>query len=405
MAERLQAWQTAIMPAKPNSTRAPAADRRWMFFALFLLVGLAALIPFALQAHRDWRIMNVYQEGKAEVLSFRLVPSTTTFRWGDGSRTEQTSQLPEFTFKFRVGSLPYVATGFDNLEGKAATFEDYRDFHTGGVYPCWYDPAEPERAVLHRKVYWPFYLGVLIPGVFIFMGGYLMMRSLRRRPDSGHPRVTEGKHLRYRLHPVLSHQRLAGALTVIELLLAMALALIWKAPWTTTRVTDLFSPMFYLFVIVAMIFLFIGRHLLRAVKVARVPEPEVEIQDEPLAAGNSTNLRIIQTGPIRAKSFKVELLCEEVASTTRTPVRETLLDAGFLELSAEPPASERVFLSQVVLPAKAKAKPSSRTLQSLRTWCIRVTRELDKGVTLESNFPFRVQNRKASSEPSDAIPS
>lgn len=397
MAESCGPWQNDPMPAKSIPSKKPGSDRSWMFFALFVLVGLGALIPFAMQAHRDWRIMTAYREAEAEVLSFRLVPSTTLFRWSGGGTTEQTSQLPEFTFKFRVNGIPFIATGFDNLDGKAASFEDYRAFNTGGRYPCWYDPDQPERAVLRRHVHWPFYLGALIPGVFILMGGSLMLRSRRRRPDTGHVRVTDGTHFRCHLHPVLSHQRLVLSLVVIELVLLGALLLLWKASWSPARVTDLFGPMFYLFIIVAAIFLFIGRHLLRAWKAAHVPEPQVEIQQEPLAPGATTGLWVRQTGPIRAKSCIIELVCEEISSSIRTPVRELLLDAQNVHLGSEPPANERAFTLSITVPAKAK--PSNRTLQSLRTWHIRVTRRLENGMTLESSFPFRVIKQGDSSNP------
>lgn len=163
-----------------NRTRTPKHDRRWMFFALFVAVGMLALIPFAMQGVRDWRIAHVYQQSECEIIGHRMVESTTTFRRQVGGTTERRNSNPEFTFKYRVNGQMHVATGLDNHDGVMAKFEDWRYFNEGGRYPCWYDPANPDNAVLLRKTEWSFYLGALIPGMFILIGGHLMRRLLKK---------------------------------------------------------------------------------------------------------------------------------------------------------------------------------------------------------------------------------
>ena len=69
----------------------PGRDNRWMFFALFVIVGLLALIPFAIQAVRDYRIASVYEQAECEIVAHRMVETTTIYRWGGGDRTEQRS--------------------------------------------------------------------------------------------------------------------------------------------------------------------------------------------------------------------------------------------------------------------------------------------------------------------------
>ena len=378
------------MKTEEPARKPPRHDRRWMFFALFVMVGLLALIPFAMQAVRDYRIARVYEQTECEIVSHRMVDTTTFFRWSGGSRTEDRHSHPEFTFKYRAGGQVRIASGLDNHDGVMADFEDWRYFADGGTYPCWYDPADPDKAVLLRKTEWKFYLGALIPAFFILIGGNLMRLALRTKPDYGRGARWRGLRLRYRLAPTLSHQRLTGCLLSIIIVLALALIGIWSAPWDT-RTTQILSPMFYLFAIVAGIEGFIMYHFIRAVRAVGAPEPEVEIDDEPLLPAQTTAINILQRGPLKARSYKVLLVCEEVSSDTRTPVKTTIIEHDDLEIRDGGDASARTFTANFTVPAKAK--PSSRELQFIRTWNIRVQRKLDAKTELQTDFPFRVLNK------------
>ena len=365
----------------------PGRDNRWMFFALFVIVGLLALIPFAIQAVRDYRIASMYEQAECEIVAHRMVETTTIYRWGGGDRTEQRSSHPEFTFKFRAEGGAHIVTGLDNHDGVTAPFESWRDFHVGGRYPCWYDPADPEEAVLLRRFEWKFYLGALIPVFFILVCGNLMRRALSAKHDYGRGAKWRGVRLRYRLAPTLSHQKLTGCLLLIIIMLALALIGIWVAPWHT-RTTQILSPMLYLFGIVAVIEGLIIYHFIRAVRAVGVAEPEVEIYDEPLLPGQSTALSILQRGPLKARMYQVLLVCEEVSSDTRTPVKEKLIDQDLVEIRDAEEFNARTFTARFTVPAKAR--PSTRGLQFIRTWNIRVVRKLDEKSKLETDFPFRV---------------
>jgi hypothetical protein len=362
-------------------------DRRWVFFGLFVLSGGAAMMPFIAQAVRDIRIMTAYEAAECTVLSHRRVPSTTVFRWQGGGTTERTTSRPEFTFAYRAGGREQVATGFDNLGGKLARTEDLQHLRVGGKATCWYDPARPEEAVLVRRVAWRFYLGALIPAFFMGAGGYFMKRALNRTHDYGRARVSDGRSLPHRLHPEMPHRRLTGCLLVLVVGVAMGMAGVWAVPWGA-RTTELASPGAWLFAGLLAVEVFLIKHFARAARVAQMREPEVEIGEEPLRPGQKTALRVTQGGPLRTESFQILLVCEEVASGTRTPVRRVLADAGALEIGDERATSARIFELELAVPAQGR--PSQRELQFMRVWQVRVLRKVDGQTTLESRFPFRV---------------
>jgi len=374
-------------PAASRQKKPQGPDGRWKFFALFVFVGLLGLIPFGLQAVRDFRIARVYQQAECEIIDHRMIETTTVYRWGGGDRTEDRSSHPEFTFKFRADGKTYVATGLDNHDGVTTPFEQWRYFNVGSKYPCWYDPADPEKAVLLRRFEWKFYLGALIPGFFIVVCGNLMRRALAKGHDYGKGAQYRGLRLRHRLTPVFSHQKLTGCLLLVILLLAVALAAIWAAPWST-RTTQVVSPTFFLFGIVLAIEVVMIYHFIRAAKVVRVAEPEVEIDDEPLAPGRSTSLSVLQTGPLRARRYEVLMVCEEVSVNTATPVKKLLIEHEAVHIPDGTEANARTFTATFTIPDTAR--PSTRELQFTHTWSIRVRREIDDETTLETDFPFRV---------------
>lgn len=374
----------------PPARKPKRQDNRWMFFALFVIVGLLGLIPFALQAVRDYRIARVYQPAECEIVSHRMVENTTLYRWGDGRETEERTLHPEFTFRFRAGGKNYTATGLDNHDGVTTPFEAWREFNDGGKRPCWYDPADPAKAVLLRRFEWKFYLGALIPGFFVLVCGNLMRRALSSKHDYGRGAMYRGLRLRYRLAPVLSHQKLTGCLLLVIIVLALVLVGVWAVPWHT-HATQILSPMFYLFGGVLAAEVFMTWHFLRAVKARGVPEPEVEVDDEPLLPGQSTSLNVLQFGPLRARRYEVLVVCEEVSTATRTPVKNVLIEQGDVEIRDDTEANARTLTATFTVPESAR--PSTRELQFIRTWSIRVRRKLDERTTLETDFPFRVLER------------
>ena len=52
-------------------------------------------------------------------------------------------------------------------------------FNVGQSYPCWYDPADPQDAVLARQFRPLFYAAALVPLLFLVIGANFLVVALR----------------------------------------------------------------------------------------------------------------------------------------------------------------------------------------------------------------------------------
>jgi hypothetical protein len=149
------------------------------FWVVFLVVGLILTIGFGgFMVVPTVRANFFYEETTCAVLDKRLANGDEdTFR-------------PEIHIEYQVAGRPYRvwtydATGiYSNVQSRRAVLDQ---FVVGRQYPCWYDPAGPEKSVLVRG-FDPWCLMVLIPVVFVVIGagGLIANRRARRRgvPDA-----------------------------------------------------------------------------------------------------------------------------------------------------------------------------------------------------------------------------
>jgi hypothetical protein len=120
------------------------------FAAVILAAGVALVWIFGGLALRDWRIATHYREAECEILSLRMQPRTAKVRNNFLQRSHP-GGIPVFTFRFVADGRTITAAGFDSLDGRDARVQDYAHFRTGERYPCWFDPADPSRAVLIKE--------------------------------------------------------------------------------------------------------------------------------------------------------------------------------------------------------------------------------------------------------------
>ena len=102
-----------------------------------------------------------------------------------GSKDDITDDIaePMAAVRYKVGGTDRVSTGF-NVRGSLRTAWSegaYRTVPIGAEYPCWYDPARPERVVLRRG---PSTGAVvtLIPIAMFFLGARAFVRAWRSDP-------------------------------------------------------------------------------------------------------------------------------------------------------------------------------------------------------------------------------
>jgi hypothetical protein len=358
------------------------ARKGWPFFLLFVLVGLGMLVPFVLQAVRDYRIAWRYQPTDCQVLRAMTVSSSSTSRLG-GTMYRTDASHQEFSWDYTIDATRYVAEGFDNHDGIMAEGRETSHIATGVRMTCWYDPADPQQSVLVRHFRAEFYLGALIPGFFILIGGGLLRRSLKRRPDYADVKVSHGEQLGFRLSPILSTRGIAGCLSII--ILALAVVIFGVLPRISFGdVAPSLLGGLWPFLILGAIEAFLIYHWMRAMRAAKVPDPVIEIGEHPLSRGQQTSIHFCQAGPIYLSSLKVVVLCERTdGKGTRTSNEKIVLERNDLDVVVA-----EQFDGKIAIAPRAAA--SVKTLQSVVSWMVRVHRVLKNGTRFETDYPFTV---------------
>jgi hypothetical protein len=145
------------------------------FWAFFLIIGLAVFAAFA------WgmilpaaRARFVFVETRCTVLDKRL-----------GAGGDDTWR-PEIRIEYQVDGRRHDTWTYDAAgvysNGRAAKEAILAGFVQGRQYPCWYDPADPDRAVLVRSFDW-WMLMALIPLIFVVVGAVGLIAGRWRRAE------------------------------------------------------------------------------------------------------------------------------------------------------------------------------------------------------------------------------
>ena len=154
------------------------------FFGLVFIAGCGFLVMlvggFLLP---DWRANNRYLPTTCVVLDRRLgediAPADPEGRGGGPV------YHPEIEIQYEVDGREYVIWTYDAVHmyspDKAGRQAIVNGFKVGARYPCWYDPDRPEKAILVRGHAWVPYLLLVVPIVFLLVGGVGISRSLKNR--------------------------------------------------------------------------------------------------------------------------------------------------------------------------------------------------------------------------------
>jgi hypothetical protein len=148
------------------------------FFVFCLVIGLLAgsvIGPFFI-----WPVVRAnfaYVANVCTVLDKRLDESM-----GDEGPTYR----PEFLIEYEVAGQKYRTWTYKAFKfyssGKAGKQEVLDGFVVGKQYPCWYDPADPNQAVLVRDFQWLEVILALVPLPFlgVGIGGLIYVRKKAR---------------------------------------------------------------------------------------------------------------------------------------------------------------------------------------------------------------------------------
>jgi hypothetical protein len=83
------------------------------------------------------------------------------------------------------------AIGFDNMNGRLSDESEAGNFRVGDAYPCWFDPNDPENAILVRRFRPRYYAAAAIPAFMTLITTSMLLgvrresRKRREPPKSG----------------------------------------------------------------------------------------------------------------------------------------------------------------------------------------------------------------------------
>ncbi len=319
--------------------------------ALFFLGCAGMAVLFETLVIPEWQANNQFVSGGCTVLGVHV-----------GEQKGEDGQLyrAEVQIKYEVDGQTHVIWTYDihTLRGNGYTpnrdevlatlkpFCDSLERDAPARYKCWYDPTEPDRAVLVRGSRWWIWLTFIVPVSFILLGGGGLVyavamwgKSTERRAailqrtasldpfDRGEgkefpgippgARLTDspGAWLAFRL-PVATSARWAviGSLLgclfwngAVAILLTMVTARHWSGE------PDWFLTFFTLFAAAAGVGL-IGYFLRQLLLATGIGPTLVEISDQPLFPGEQYRLFLSQSGRIKVNSLEIMLVCEEEAT-------------------------------------------------------------------------------------------
>jgi len=327
----------------------------------------------------EWRANNEFAATRALIVDERIV------RIEEGGREKF---RPEFTIRFRVDGTDYEVAAFDASRIFYTSESESRDalnaFDVGAEYPAWYDPRDPQTAVLLRGYSWYAWVLPLLPAGFVAVGfGGLIYsfltwgkseehRSLLKQanldlfdpqgslaaryptiPDDVDVRSSPGTTLRYRVPSV----------PVFGSFVLVALAVVWNvtvAWFVVDAVRDyprpaamyLYLPLLAALVVAGVYLAYLAAR--RTMGSWGIEPTIVEISDHPLYPGGSYDLHVMQTGRYQLNGLSVLLACDEEATfqqgtNSRTHQERVfeleLYRCGPRKIRRDQPFSERIELN------------------------------------------------------------
>lgn len=326
-----------------RASKTPNIGCMCLFFGMFLVFGVAALVMLVLSMIvPEIRANSAFIQHTCKVVDKRIGESTDS----EGGTTYRPEIRIEYTVRNeRFQIWTYEITGTYS-SGRKSKEEILRQFAVGQEYPCWYDPDDPGKAVLVRGYSWAAYFFLLIPLVFIAIGGGGIHYFWTRRnltPEQLALRRAGGKSggclsLRGVEYPTLPNSDLSdnpGSTLRYRVPISLApgwkfagylaLALFWNgivsifvyfaiSSYREGQPEKFLTCFLVPFVLIGLLVLgAAGRQLLITL---RFSPARVEIDAHPLCPGQTTSILIVQTGPMQLHQITAILVCEETVTYT-----------------------------------------------------------------------------------------
>ena len=397
-----------------------------IFFGVLLVVGFAGIVfGIVWLIIPEWRVNHDFLETTCKVVEKKVDPV------GD---EKGVLFQPKVEIEYEVKGRTYGSVWTYDIHHTSLSTQKEADaaigrFSKSEACPCWYDPADPNIAVLVRGYQWWIWPALLIPASFVVIGAgglvYTALhwgKSAERRAatvqsvsaaelfdlpaaaDSKYPYIPDGSEitsspgtrLAYRLP--LTH---SPGWTLFGLLAA---CIAWNGAvsvFVVTVVRSFFAgtpdwPMtlFVLpFLAVGIALVVVFARLLR--RAAGIGPTLVEISDHPLLPGNRYRLFLSQSGNLTLKSIEVSLICEEEAvflqgtnarTESRGVFRQSLHTGGSTIIRPGEPLE-----AECELPIPAEAMHSFRARHNQVQWKLIVRGEIVGWPSFQRSFPVVVR--------------
>ena len=377
-----------------------------LFPGIFLVMGLVLAGLFIWAFFQDVDVYRNFEEGTCKILSKHILEND-----GDDGPT----YAPDFRFLVNTSSGErYETSGYQRIRqyssGRSGKEEILDRFQVERVYPCWYDPDNPQVAVLVRgsSLGWVNVL-IIIPLVFVAIGLAGVGGSLKnwgKSPEAikqAKNAVTPtaawlpliksrpGRTLNLQLMPANSHGK--------NLTSAVLFALLWNGFMGFVVFIGLTQEEFPIFIWACLsIFILVGLGLIyNAIRQLIVwltaGETIVEVGAEPLRFGQTTDLYVYQEGKKQAQQIQIKVVCQEkvtyrqgtdTKSETRT-FYETVLYEDF-----DVPIGKSGWQQNLKLSAPTNIMHSFDTSNNKVIWQIVVALKVANAPDFELAFPLRI---------------
>jgi hypothetical protein len=370
-------------PGRAGASQSAKWGCLWASLA-FLAAGLGFLSLFATRAWRDVRVFSVWQKASCTIVE-KSIGSTSRSRLRPAYR-------PEITFRYQVEGRTYQCTGWDSWAvsgayggGSYERFSRVLDrYEIGASYPCWFDPEDPSKAVLVRRVR-PLYVLAVLPLALIVLGAMGLHGSLARSVASSFAAETSRPSAQgadaaqqrgsppVRLKPATMHRTQSGGTVVVALALlfvAVIAGFSARSQWEegeTPILTGLFLVVF------GGLGLLVLWTAVAAALASRVPPLVVEMLQPAAAVGESVTVLVRQPGPLQLRSLRLKLVCEELTPAQKGPPsirvlhEETLAEVGRVRIRADAPLERRLTL-RVPAGARPSCEGPAAVQWRLRAW-------------------------------------
>ena len=300
----------------------------------------------------QWRVNHEFVETACTVRSKAIGRSN-----GDGE-----AYRPEIQIEYKIAGKKYVTKTYDITGSYSSDHEEQKSilkqFEIGQEYPCWYDPIDPNVAVLVRGYSLRGWLFLAIPAAFLLVGGGgLIYRLLhwgksaerraagnlatdlfdrRGRASDEFPNVPAGADMTNSPGTRLKFRLPIGTSATWKLVSIGVFCLIWNGivlgvGFFVCR--GLFGPgpvewvPFFILIPFALVGIFLVGFFFRQLLITTgAGQTFVELSGHPLFPGEQYDLLVSQAGRLRMNSLDVLLVCEEAATyrqgtNTRTETR------------------------------------------------------------------------------------